>query len=70
MSALTEDFIRIARGSSAGRGTPRYSSHTGGGQMMIRWTEVGLAIAIAAFALLFVYCVVFAFRTGYVGAPF
>jgi hypothetical protein len=70
MNALTQDFMRIASGSSACRRMARYSSVTGGGQMMIRWTEVGLAITIAAFALLFVYCVVFAFRTGHVGAPF
>jgi hypothetical protein len=70
MSALTEDFMRLPAARRHVAECPLCSAHTREGQMMIRWTEVGFAIAITAFALLFVYCVIFAFRTGYVGAPF
>ncbi len=69
MNALTED-LRIAPRSSACRRMPHYSADRRDAHMGIRWTDVGLAIAITAFALLFVYSVVFAFRTGHVGAPF
>jgi hypothetical protein len=70
MSALSESSIWIASGRSAGRRMPTYIAGTGGGQVKTRCIDVGLAIALAAFALVFVYCVIFAFRTGYVGAPF
>lgn len=70
MSTLTEDFIRIACESSACRRMPGHSGRPGDSRMRIGWTWAGLAIAITAFVLLFVYCVVFAFRTGAVGAPF
>jgi hypothetical protein len=47
------------------------SSHfAGAGQMNSRGIYAALAIAIAALVPLFIYSVVFVFRTGYVGAPF
>jgi hypothetical protein len=49
---------------------PPHSADTRDGQIKIRWTDVGLTMAITAFVLLFVFCVIFAFRTGHVGAPF
>jgi len=68
MSALTEDFIVTARGQPVNhRSMP--SHFAGAGRTSSRCIYVGLAIVIAAFALLFVYSVAFVFRTGYVGAP-
>jgi len=55
MSALTEDFMRLPAARRHVAECPLCSAHTREGQMMIRWTEVGFAIAITAFALLFVY---------------